>query len=109
MGFCLQGAFSSNIKLPGGTVGLIIGLLVWFADKFIVLSYNILADYFAISHRSKLYFHIPRYMLDWDWRKRNILFELGLWSADVMCFQVFYSSLCFSFISCLSKGRILPA
>ncbi|KAG8636291.1 hypothetical protein MANES_16G118500v8 [Manihot esculenta] len=57
------------------------------SDKFIVLSYNILADYLAISHRSKLYFHIPRYMLDWDWRKRNILFELGLWSADIMCFQ----------------------
>ena len=27
-------------------------------------------------------------MLDWEWRKRNIIFELGLWSADVMCFQV---------------------
>lgn len=26
-------------------------------------------------------------MLDWQWRKRSILFELGLWSADIMCFQ----------------------
>uniref|UniRef100_A0A2P2LGH3 Carbon catabolite repressor protein 4 homolog 6 isoform X2 n=1 Tax=Rhizophora mucronata TaxID=61149 RepID=A0A2P2LGH3_RHIMU len=57
------------------------------AERFIVLSYNILADYLAIEHRSKLYFHIPRHMLDWEWRKRSILFELGLWSADIMCFQ----------------------
>ncbi|KAG2700050.1 hypothetical protein I3760_07G215500 [Carya illinoinensis] len=56
-------------------------------ERFVVLSYNILADYLAINHRSKLYFHIPRHMLDWEWRKKNILFELGLWSADVMCFQ----------------------
>jgi mRNA deadenylase 3'-5' endonuclease subunit Ccr4 len=53
-----------------------------------VLSYNILADYLANDHRNKLYFQIPPYVLDWEWRKRRILFELGLWSADVMCFQV---------------------
>ncbi|CAK7353540.1 unnamed protein product [Dovyalis caffra] len=57
------------------------------SDKFIVLSYNILADYLAINHRSKLYYHIPRHMLDWERRKRNIIFELGLWSADILCFQ----------------------
>uniref|UniRef100_A0A6N2NHR6 Endonuclease/exonuclease/phosphatase domain-containing protein n=1 Tax=Salix viminalis TaxID=40686 RepID=A0A6N2NHR6_SALVM len=57
------------------------------SEKFIVLSYNILADYLAINHRSKLYYHIPRHMLDWEWRKRSIIFELGLWSADIMCFQ----------------------
>lgn len=62
--------------------------LEWFADRFTVLSYNILADYLAVEHRSRLYFHIPRHILDWEWRKRNIIFELGLWSADVMCFQV---------------------
>ncbi|KAK9273646.1 hypothetical protein L1049_018456 [Liquidambar formosana] len=56
-------------------------------ERFIVLSYNLLADYLAINHRSRLYFHIPRYILDWEWRKRNIIFELGLWSADIMCFQ----------------------
>ncbi|XP_061356263.1 carbon catabolite repressor protein 4 homolog 6-like [Gastrolobium bilobum] len=56
-------------------------------ERFIVLSYNILADYLALDHRNKLYFHIPHYMLDWQWRKRNIIFELGLWSADVMCLQ----------------------
>ncbi|KAI3737908.1 hypothetical protein L2E82_27923 [Cichorium intybus] len=56
-------------------------------ERFTVLSYNILADYLAINHRSKLYFHIPRYILDWEFRKRNIMFELGLWSADILCFQ----------------------
>ncbi|KAL4560201.1 hypothetical protein LXL04_032350 [Taraxacum kok-saghyz] len=56
-------------------------------ERFTVLSYNILADYLAINHRNKLYFHIPRHILDWEFRKRNIMFELGLWSADILCFQ----------------------
>ncbi|MED6121821.1 hypothetical protein PIB30_033744 [Stylosanthes scabra] len=56
-------------------------------ERFIVLSYNILADYLALDHRSKLYFHIPRHILDWQWRKKNLIFELGLWSADIMCLQ----------------------
>ncbi|KAA8521485.1 hypothetical protein F0562_012158 [Nyssa sinensis] len=56
-------------------------------ERFTVLSYNILADYLAINHRSKLYFHIPRHVLDWEWRKKNIIFELGLWSADILCLQ----------------------
>lgn len=63
-------------------------LLILFAERFTVLSYNILADYLAINHRSKLYFHIPRHILDWEYRKRSIIFELGLWSADILCFQV---------------------
>lgn len=45
-----------------------------------------LADYLANNHRA-LYWHIPRRFMSWDWRKRSILFELGLWSADIMCFQ----------------------
>ncbi|KZV54812.1 chaperonin family protein [Dorcoceras hygrometricum] len=56
------------------------------SGRFTVLSYNILADYLALDHW-QLYSHIPRYMLDWGWRKRCIIFELGLWSADVLCFQ----------------------
>ncbi|XP_010541622.1 PREDICTED: carbon catabolite repressor protein 4 homolog 6 isoform X2 [Tarenaya hassleriana] len=56
-------------------------------EKFVVLSYNILADYLANDHRGKLYFHIPRNMLGWESRKRRIIFELGLWSADIMCLQ----------------------
>ncbi|XP_050388281.1 carbon catabolite repressor protein 4 homolog 6 [Argentina anserina] len=57
------------------------------SEKFTVISYNILADYLANDHRSKLYYHIPRHMMDWQWRKKNLLFELGLWSADIMCLQ----------------------
>ncbi|PON90749.1 Endonuclease/exonuclease/phosphatase [Trema orientale] len=57
------------------------------AERFTIVSYNILADYLAMEHRSKLYYHIPRYMLDWQWRKRSIMFELGLWSTDIICFQ----------------------
>lgn len=64
------------------------GLSLCFTERFTVLSYNILADYLATDHRSKLYFHIPPHMMDWEWRKRKIFFELGLWSADIMCFQV---------------------
>ncbi|XP_043701180.1 carbon catabolite repressor protein 4 homolog 6 isoform X2 [Telopea speciosissima] len=56
-------------------------------ERFIVLSYNILADYLAMNHRRELYFHIPRHILDWQRRVRNIIFELGLWSPDIMCFQ----------------------
>ncbi|XP_071916936.1 carbon catabolite repressor protein 4 homolog 6-like isoform X2 [Coffea arabica] len=56
-------------------------------ERFTVLSYNILADYLATDHQHKLYFHVPRHMLDWKWRKRSILFELRLWSADILCFQ----------------------
>ncbi|KAK7293642.1 hypothetical protein RJT34_16514 [Clitoria ternatea] len=56
-------------------------------ERFKVLSYNILADYLALGHRHKLYFHIPQHMLDWQWRKRRLIFELGLWSADIMCLQ----------------------
>ncbi|KAL0553298.1 hypothetical protein IC582_007188 [Cucumis melo] len=56
-------------------------------ERFSILSYNILADYLAMDHKHKLYHHIPHYMLDWEWRKNHILFELGLWSTDIMCFQ----------------------
>ncbi|XP_015885911.2 carbon catabolite repressor protein 4 homolog 6 isoform X1 [Ziziphus jujuba] len=57
------------------------------SERFTILSYNILADYLATNHRSKLYYHIPLYMMDWEWRKKKIFFELGLWSPDIMCFQ----------------------
>ncbi|KAK7260860.1 hypothetical protein RIF29_27159 [Crotalaria pallida] len=55
--------------------------------RFTILSYNILADYLAWEHRGALYSHIPPRMLDWQWRKRSIIFELGLWSANILCFQ----------------------
>ncbi|XP_058724842.1 carbon catabolite repressor protein 4 homolog 6 isoform X2 [Vicia villosa] len=56
-------------------------------ERFKVLSYNILADYLAMDHWKKLYYHVPPYMLNWQWRKSKIISELGLWSADIMCFQ----------------------
>ncbi|XP_010325135.1 carbon catabolite repressor protein 4 homolog 6 isoform X1 [Solanum lycopersicum] len=56
-------------------------------ERFTVLSYNILADYLANDHQRKLYFHIPQHILDWEWRKRSILSELGWWSADILCLQ----------------------
>ncbi|KAI7737392.1 hypothetical protein M8C21_015320 [Ambrosia artemisiifolia] len=57
------------------------------SDRFTVLSYNILADYLAINHRTKLYSHIPPHILDWNFRLNNILFELRLWSPDILCLQ----------------------
>ncbi|CAD5190732.1 unnamed protein product [Musa acuminata subsp. malaccensis] len=56
-------------------------------ERFVMLSYNILADYLARDHRSKLYFHIPQYILDWEWRKRKLLLEFRLWAPDIMCLQ----------------------
>ncbi|XP_074286676.1 carbon catabolite repressor protein 4 homolog 6-like [Silene latifolia] len=56
------------------------------AERFIVLSYNILADYLANDHRH-LYLHIERRFMSWERRKAKILFELELWSPDIMCFQ----------------------
>ncbi|EPS58822.1 hypothetical protein M569_15991, partial [Genlisea aurea] len=55
-------------------------------ELFTVLSYNILADYLAIGH-GHLYFHVPHYIMDWNWRKKVIIFELGLWSSDILCLQ----------------------
>ncbi|OAY82281.1 Carbon catabolite repressor protein 6, partial [Ananas comosus] len=57
------------------------------SERFVVLSYNILADYLARDHQSKLYFHIPGFILDWEWRKKRILFEFGLWAPDIICLQ----------------------
>lgn len=40
-----------------------------------------------MDHWRKLYYHIPSYILNWQWRKSKIILELGLWSADIMCLQ----------------------
>ncbi|CAH9131579.1 unnamed protein product [Cuscuta epithymum] len=56
-------------------------------ERFTVLSYNILANYLATNHRAKLYGHLPLHILEWESRKRSLVFELGLWSADVLCLQ----------------------
>ncbi|XP_042412325.1 carbon catabolite repressor protein 4 homolog 6-like isoform X7 [Zingiber officinale] len=71
------------------TFGLLYSLtkFVILPERFVVLSYNILADYLARDHWSKLYFHIPQYILDWEWRKRRLLIEFRLWTPDIMCLQ----------------------
>ncbi|KAK1311597.1 hypothetical protein QJS10_CPA07g00575 [Acorus calamus] len=56
-------------------------------ERFAVLSYNILADYLARDHQKMLYAHVPPHVLDWEWRKKRILLEFGLWSPDIMCLQ----------------------
>lgn len=56
------------------------------AERFKILSYNILADYLAKEHRF-LYDGIPSFILDWNWRKNKLLFEFGLWKPDILCLQ----------------------
>ncbi|OEL27696.1 Carbon catabolite repressor protein 4-like protein 6 [Dichanthelium oligosanthes] len=56
------------------------------AERFKVLSYNILADYLAQEHQF-LYERIPSFILDWNWRKDKLVFEFGLWSPDILCLQ----------------------
>lgn len=59
-----------------------------FPERFVIVSYNILADRNVWNHRSELYWHVPPFLLDWDARKRKLVRELGLWSPDIICFQV---------------------
>uniref|UniRef100_A0A0D9V2T2 Uncharacterized protein n=1 Tax=Leersia perrieri TaxID=77586 RepID=A0A0D9V2T2_9ORYZ len=56
------------------------------AERFKVLSYNILADYLAQEHQY-LYECIPSFIMDWNWRKEKLVFEFGLWSPDILCLQ----------------------
>ncbi|KAG6557462.1 hypothetical protein Mapa_000735 [Marchantia paleacea] len=56
-------------------------------DKFVMVSYNILADKNAAEHYNGLYYHIPWRLMNWVRRKNKIVQELGLWSPDVMCLQ----------------------
>ncbi|KAL6614938.1 hypothetical protein ACP70R_037208 [Stipagrostis hirtigluma subsp. patula] len=56
------------------------------AERFKVLSYNILADYLAQEHQF-LYERIPQFILHWNWRKDKLVYEFGLWSPDILCLQ----------------------
>lgn len=56
-------------------------------ERFVIVSYNILADYLAKNHWQQLYIHIPHHIMGWNWRKGRILLELGLWSPDIICLQ----------------------
>lgn len=40
-----------------------------------------------MEHRPKLYYHIPQHVLDWEWRKRRLMIEFGLWNPDILCLQ----------------------
>ncbi|CAM0881672.1 unnamed protein product [Alopecurus aequalis] len=56
------------------------------AERFKVLSYNILADYLAQEHQD-LYENIPSRFMDWSWRKNKIGLEIDWWRPDILCFQ----------------------
>ncbi|XP_044976330.1 carbon catabolite repressor protein 4 homolog 6 [Hordeum vulgare subsp. vulgare] len=56
------------------------------AERFKVLSYNILADYLAQEHQD-LYRDIPSFIMDWNWRKNRIGLEISCWRPDIICFQ----------------------
>ncbi|KAF7022797.1 hypothetical protein CFC21_035444 [Triticum aestivum] len=56
------------------------------AERFKVLSYNILADYLAQEHQD-LYRDIPSFIMDWNWRKNRIGLEISWWRPDIICFQ----------------------
>ncbi|KAM0873045.1 hypothetical protein ACQ4PT_038329 [Festuca glaucescens] len=56
------------------------------AERFKVMSYNILADYLAQDHHD-LYEGIPPCFMDWNWRKNKIGLEIGWWQPDILCFQ----------------------
>ncbi|XP_047160761.1 LOW QUALITY PROTEIN: carbon catabolite repressor protein 4 homolog 6-like [Vigna umbellata] len=58
--------------------------------RFKVLSYNILADYLALDHRNKLYFHIPPYILDGSGEREAYFLSWGLWSADICVYSVLW-------------------
>ncbi|MCO5571036.1 hypothetical protein L7F22_024767 [Adiantum nelumboides] len=55
--------------------------------RFVVVSFNILGVDNANQHLRELYWHIPPFIMDWNYRKKRILLELGLWSPDIICLQ----------------------
>ncbi|KAI5076453.1 hypothetical protein GOP47_0008518 [Adiantum capillus-veneris] len=57
------------------------------AGRFVVVSFNILGVDNANQHCRELYWHIPPFVMDWNYRKKRILLELGLWSPDIICLQ----------------------
>eukprot|EP00249_Psilotum_nudum_P018680 c26914_g1_i1 orf=573-2312(-) len=58
-----------------------------FADRFVILSYNILGVESVNLHRRELYSRIPAFILNWEHRKQRILLEFDLWLPDVLCLQ----------------------
>ncbi|CAM6088164.1 unnamed protein product [Calypogeia fissa] len=56
-------------------------------EKFVIASYNILADKNAFEHYNEMYYHIPNWLMNWDRRRATLVEELGRFSPDVMCLQ----------------------
>ena len=52
--------------------------------KFTVLTYNVLADLYATS---ELYHYTPSWALSWNYRRQNILKEIVMHDADILCLQ----------------------
>ena len=53
-----------------------------------VLTYNILANRLVEEHYWQLYQGIPKWILDFNYRLRNLCAELELCKPDVVCLQV---------------------
>lgn len=51
---------------------------------FRVVTYNILSEIYA---NSQAYPHCPSWALAWTYRKRNLLREMALFDADILCIQ----------------------
>jgi mRNA deadenylase 3'-5' endonuclease subunit Ccr4 len=63
------------------------------AEKFVFVSFKVLASANVSKHRGQLYGHVPNQMLDWRTRRKKLIFELELCSPDIICLQVLESTL----------------
>lgn len=52
--------------------------------KFNVLTYNILSDIYVYVDK---YHYCPTWALTWEYRRRNLLLEIVLYDADILCLQ----------------------
>jgi hypothetical protein len=57
-----------------------------------LMSYNVLADHLAHEHSHELYNSSPRYALEWGYRCKLILREIGEYMPDVLCLQGVHST-----------------
>lgn len=62
-------------------------VFVFSAEKFVVVSYNILGVENASKH-SDMYDNIPPKYMKWKRRKRLIRKEINRYNASIVCFQV---------------------
>lgn len=57
------------------------------ADRFVIVSYNILADD-NVSKHGELYEGMDPKVLDWTTRKRKLCKELRRYNPSILCLQV---------------------